>query len=346
MIQEVSIMEDSSHLSPKAKEPGFHLKKVTKLDGDLKDAFLPESDLCIQEGDKLYQFEYKREENQKNVTVKPGVYNLIKTPLGIDVENMEFVERKLLNSITNTSMILREADFFFDNLNIYDELQQPKKRGVLLYGSPGQGKSCSIIEAAKILKAKDPNSVIINWPTSDIEASHVFKFFTSSSQYTAECSKLILVIEDIGGGSHEGYARRDEVSSSLLNLLDGINNVFKIPTLILSTTNHPENLMASLANRPGRFDMMLEISPPPYEERVNLMEFLAKRPLTDEEKDALEGTRNKGVENFSIAHLQEIVIRSRLHNKTLDEVIKELIKHAENFKGDFTKQKKTGFGFK
>lgn len=339
-------MEDSSQPLPKPNEPGFYLKKVTQLNGDIKEAFLPESDLCIQEGDKLYQFEYKREESQKNVVVKPGIYNLVKTPFGIDVEHMDFVERKLLNSITNTSMILREADFFFDNLAIYDELQQPKKRGVLLYGTPGQGKSCSIIEAAKILKSKDTNSVIINWPTAELDAAHVFKFFTSYSQYAPECSKLILIIEDIGGGSHEGYARRDEVSSSLLNLLDGINNVFKIPTLILSTTNHPENLMASLANRPGRFDMMLEILPPSYEERVNLMEFLAKRPLKDDEKEALGNIQNKGVENFSIAHLQEIVIRSRLHNKTLDEVVKELIKHAENFKSDFVKQKKTGFGFK
>lgn len=336
-------MENSSNKSANLVEPGFHIKKVTKLNSEVKDLFLPESDLCIQSEDLLFQFEYKREENQKSIIVKPGTYNLAKTPYGIDLELMQFVERKLLTSITNTSSILKEADFFFDNLHIYDELQQPKKRGVLLYGKPGQGKSCSIVEAAKILKTKDCNSVVINWPTSELDASHVFKFFTSYSQYAPECTKLILVIEDIGGGSHEGYSRRDEVSSSLLNLLDGINNVFKIPTLILSTTNHPENLMASIANRPGRFDMMLEILPPPYQERIDLMEFIAKRKLTDEEKDALDDNKNKGTAGFSISHLQEIVIRSRLHNKSLDTVIKELIEHSQKFNNDFTKPKKPGF---
>lgn len=342
-------MDDSAKPSVPSlnqSEPGFHLKKVTRLESGLKEAFLPESDLCIQEGDSLYQFEYKREHDQKSIVVTPGTYNLVKQPGGVNIDNMEFVERKILTSIANTNNILKEADFFFNNLSIYEELNQPKKRGVLLYGKAGCGKTCSIIEAAKILKTKDAGAVVINWPTSELEASHVFKFFTSYSQYSPECTKLILIIEDIGGGSHEGYSRRDEVSSSLLNLLDGVSNVFKLPTLILATTNHAENLMASIAQRPGRFDMMMEIVPPPYDERINLTEFIARRELTAEEKESLNGNINKGAEDFSIAHLQEIVIRSRLHNKSIDSVIKELIKHAKDFSKDFQKPKKAGaFGF-
>lgn len=333
-----------STTNPEKKESGFHIKKIHNLkEAALKgESFIPESDLSIQVDEFLIQYDYQKNDVQKSVVVKPGAYNLAKTQIGIDVVPMEFVEKELLTSITNTSRILNEANMFFNNLHVYDELNQPKKRGVLLYGQPGCGKSVSIIQAAKDLKAKDPNCVVINWPTSDLEASSVFKFFTNHSEYSPECSKLILVIEDIGGGSHEGYSRRDEVSSSLLNLLDGINNVFKIPTLILSTTNHPENLMASLANRPGRFDMMLEITCPPYDERIKLVEFLSKRPLTDEEKESFNGNTNKGAELFSIAHLQEIVIRSRLHQKSINEIVKELIDHSKLFKADFTKKNKMG----
>jgi ATP-dependent 26S proteasome regulatory subunit len=150
-----------------------------------------------------------------------------------------------------------------------------------------------------------------------------------------------LVIEDIGGGSHEGYSRRDEVSSSLLNLLDGINNVFKIPTLIISTTNHPENLMKSLANRPGRFDMMLEVESPSFKERVALVEFIAKRLLTEDEKQALDEKQHKGVDQLSVAHLQEIVMRSRLHNKAISVVVQELLEHSRRFNLDFAKAKKS-----
>lgn len=331
----------------KEQESGFHLKKVHNLKeaAQKKEHFIPESDLSIQAGDELLQYEYKRNDTQKSIVIKPGSYNLVKTPMGIDITPMEFVDKQLLTSITNTTSILNEANTFFNNLHVYDELKQPKKRAILLYGSPGQGKSVSIIQSAKDLKATDPNSVVINWPTSEIESSGVFKFFTSYSEYAPECSKLILVIEDIGGGSHEGYSRRDEVSSSLLNLLDGINSVFKIPTLILSTTNHPENLMASLAQRPGRFDLALEIASPKYDERIQLVEFLAKRPLTDDEKASLDNSINKGADNFSIAHLQEIVIRSRLHNKSINTVVKELIEYSKLFKNDFQKPKRTGFGF-
>ena len=317
----------------------------------LKDIFdgkvetLPESDLSLQDNGMILQFDYEQdEEEQKQVVIKPGSFNLVKTMQGIQLSPMEFVSRDILTSVTNTSMILGEAEKFFSNLSIYDELNQPKKRGILLYGSPGQGKTVSIMQAAKDLKTKDSGTVVINWPTSEIEASGVFKFFTSYSEYTKDCTKLVLIIEDIGGSSHEGYSRRDEVSSSLLNLLDGINNVFTLPTLIISTTNHPENLMRSLANRPGRFDMLLEVESPNFEERVKLIEFISKKQLTEEEKEALNEKNNRGVEQFSVAHLQEIVVRSRLHQKPISDIVKELLHHSKLFNLDFAKPKR-GMGF-
>jgi SpoVK/Ycf46/Vps4 family AAA+-type ATPase len=317
----------------------------------LKDIFdgkvetLPESDLSLQDNGMILQFDYEQDEDeQKQVVIKPGSFNLVKTMQGIQLSPMEFVSRDVLTSVTNTSMILGEAEKFFSNLSIYDELNQPKKRGILLYGSPGQGKTVSIMQAAKDLKTKDSGTVVINWPTSEIEASGVFKFFTSYSEYTKDCTKLVLIIEDIGGSSHEGYSRRDEVSSSLLNLLDGINNVFTLPTLIISTTNHPENLMRSLANRPGRFDMLLEVESPNFEERVKLIEFISKKQLTEEEKEALNEKNNRGVEQFSVAHLQEIVVRSRLHQKPISDIVKELLHHSKLFNLDFAKPKR-GMGF-
>jgi len=303
-----------------------------------------ESDLAIQDDGMLLQFDYEKDETQKSIVVKPGYFNLSSSMTGLDLAIMEFVDRPLLTSVTNTAVILEEAERFFNRLDVYTELNQPKKRGIILYGQPGCGKSMAIIQAAKDLKAKDPGTVVINWPTAEIDASKVFKFFTNYSEYDPTCTKLILIVEDLGGGSHETYTRRDEVSSSLLNLLDGINSVFKLPTLILSTTNVPENLMKNLSDRPGRFDKMIEVSPPKYDERIALTEFIAKRFLTDSEKESLNDSINKGAKNFSIAHLQEIVIRSRLHDISIDAVVKELIAHTEKFKIDFTApKKKSGF---
>lgn len=344
----MSLTQEKQKMSEENKlETGFYVKKITDLNDavDKGELFIPESDLSLQVENKLVQFDYKRGNKQKKIIIEPGSYSLVKTAMGVDISSVDFVKRELLTSITNTTMIINEADNFFNNLDIYDELKQPKKRGILLFGRPGMGKSCALIEVSKQLKDRDPGAVIINWPTSELEASTVFKFFTSYSEYDSKCTKLILVIEDIGGGSREGYGPRDAVSSSLLNLLDGVSDVFKLPTLILSTTNHPENLMASLADRPGRFDMKLEIKAPPFQERIQLVEFLAKRSLTEDEKESFNGAVNKGVEDFSIAHLQEIVMRSRLHRKPLDEVVTELLKDAARFKLDFKSDKKKSFGF-
>lgn len=325
----------------------FKVVRVTKIEDVISkpEAIeLPESDLCIQENGNIVQFEYVRGEEQKKVPVKPGVYNLTKTPFGIDVTKAEFVTRELLTSITNTSAIINEANTFFSKLHIYEELGQQKKRGVLLYSAPGCGKTSAISKVVEELSKADPGTVVINWPTAELYASDVERFLAQYSEFDPSCTRLIFIIEDIGGGEKEGGPRRDGVDASLLDLLDGVNNVFKLPTLIVATTNYPENLLGALANRPGRFDLMLELQPPSYEERVALVEFIAKRPLSQDEKDALNNQKNKGTAEFSIAHLKEIVIRSRLHEKPIDVVIKELIEHTTKYKKDFAKAKPMGIG--
>jgi SpoVK/Ycf46/Vps4 family AAA+-type ATPase len=127
-----------------------------------------------------------------------------------------------------------------------------------------------------------------------------------------------------------------------LNLLDGIGVTFKLPTFIIATTNHPESLLQALADRPGRFDLLIKLDPPSHEEKVRLLSFIAKRELSDEEKDCIG---KKGTEDFSVAHLEEIVVRSLLHDKTYMEVIQEMIDHTKLFKRNFEDKNEVGFGF-
>jgi Hom_end-associated Hint/Homing endonuclease len=193
------------------------------------------------------------------------------------------------------------------------------------------------------LTKEDPGTVVFVWPTSKVDAEDITKFLSISSVYAAECTRLILVIEDIGGGEIEGRPGRSGVDSGLLNLLDGVGVVFKLPTFIIATTNHPENLLSSLADRPGRFDLMLKLQPPSHEERIALMSFICKRDLSDEEKECLA---SKGAEDFSIAHLEEIAVRAELDDKTHAQVVKELVQHKELFNRDFEdRERKMGSGF-
>ena len=317
----------------------FKVLKITQfkdlVEGQVVE--LGESDLCFQNDDTIIQLEYTKPEDERRYEIKPGIYTLVNAPGGLQTAKIELRSRELLDSITNTSRIINEARMFFNKLHIYEKRNRPKKRGVLLYSKPGLGKTSAISKFCQDFINEDPGTVIINWPTSEIEPEQVSKFLSVSSFYTKECTRMVLIIEDIGGGEREGHSGQSGVSSGLLNLLDGVDVTFRLPTFIVATTNHAENLLESLADRPGRFDLMIQLMPPNLEERKKLLSFIAARDLTKEEEEALA---LPGAEQLSIAHLEEIVDRSELHDKTFSQVIVELIEHKKLFANDFAEARK------
>jgi len=321
-------------------EGRFKIKKITKFkeltEGQVLE--LPESDLCFQNEEQIIQMKYERAEEDRKYEIKPGIYTLIETAVGIATSKVELKKRGLLESIDNTKQILREARIFFSKLHVYEQLGRPKKRGVLLYSRPGMGKTSAIEKFCADAVAEDAGTVVIIWPTSDIEADSVARFLSTRSEYTAECTRLILIIEDIGGGERDSEHGRAAVDSGLLNLLDGVGVTFRLPTFIVATTNHPENLLESLADRPGRFDLMLALKPPTHEEKKALLAFISKRELNDEEKECIG---MKGTEDFSIAHLEEVAVRSLLHDKSYKEVVTELVEHSRKYKKNFEEKKNT-----
>jgi hypothetical protein len=324
-------------------EGRFKIKKITRFD-DLVEGQtleLPESDLCFQNEKTIIQMKYERAEEDKKYEVKPGNYTIAEGASGCYLQKVELKQRTLLESVVNTKQILKEARTFFAKLHVYERLGRPKKRGVLLYSRPGMGKTAAIEKFCSESVLEDPGTVVMIWPTSDIEADSLARFLTVRSEYTKECTRLVLIIEDIGGGERDGEGGRQGIDSGLLNLLDGVGVTFKLPTFIVATTNHPENLLESLADRPGRFDLMLELMPPSAAERATLLEFISKRPLTEDEIVAI---KNKSADRFSIAHLEEIAVRSELHDKTYPQVIQELVDHGKRYEKAFTRPKALGIG--
>ncbi len=322
---------------PKEKPKGhFVVANIADLseyaDGSKKE--LPESDLCFQHNGKAIQFTYMKppEEEDVKTIIKPGIFTLEQTSMGINMRKTELRDRELLTSVDNTKKITNEAKTFFKKLDVYEKLKRMKKRAVLIYSGPGMGKSSAIAKTCCEFMEEDPGTVVFIWPTSAIEADSVSHFLSVGTEYDKKCTRLILVMEDIGGGERENHGSANQVDSGLLNLLDGVAVTFSLPTFIIATTNHPENLLASLADRPGRFDLMIKLDPPSYEEKLALTAFIAKRDLTDDEKADL---KNPKIANYSVAHLEEIVVRSMLHEKTMGQVIKEMIEHTERFNKGF-----------
>jgi len=321
----------------------FKLLQRTKIEdleyGGVKE--LPESDLCIQTATHIIQFEYEDEEQDKEkFTIKPGIWTLVDTSAGVRTKKLELKTHDLLESASNTQLIKKESKLFFEKLDIYKKYNKDPKRSILLYSQPGMGKSSTIAKISREFVEEDKGTVVLFWDTSDVRSSSVSKFLSTGSKFSKDCTRMLFVMEDIGGGNTEGYHGPKGADASLLELLDGASVSFRLPTFIIATTNTPENLLKSLADRPGRFDQMFELEGPNAEERVKLGAYIAKRKLSEKEIDALV---SKDADGLSIAHISEIVIRAELHDKTFGQVIQEMKEHKARIERAFQKaQKKLG----
>jgi hypothetical protein len=322
------------------KKNFFKVKNVINFKDINETTIIPESDLSLQNEHSLFQFEFVEEKIDK-LEVKPGVFTLQSTQAGMKLNPSTLQVNNLLTSVLNTKSILEEAHLFFNNLDIYEqlggELGDQKVRKILMHSDPGCGKTSSIASFALTAIKEDPGTVVFIWPTNSVDSSDMNTFLSDQVVYLPECTRLILIAEDIGG-THEGHGGPRQVDNDLLELLDGVKKKFILPTLFLATTNYPQNLLSALADRPGRFDLILKLEAPSAQERVDLFEFKLKRSLTAEEKKAV---LSKKAEGFSPAHVREVVVRSLLKKWPLSKAIDEMAQHREQFKNNFEKKTKS-----
>ena len=304
---------------------------------------LPESDLTIQTDTHIVQYEYEDEQtDREKYIIKPGIWTMAQTNAGMKLNKFPLKVHNLLETASNTKLIKEEAKLFFSKLHIYKKYNRDPRRSILLYSQPGMGKSSTISKLSQEFLEEDPGTVILFWDTSDIRPGTVSKFLSTGSKFTKECTRMMFIMEDIGGGNAEDYHGPKTADSGLLELLDGASVSLQLPTFIIATTNTPENLLKSLADRPGRFDQMFELPGPSGEERVKLAAHIANRAVTEKEAIAL---KSKDAEGFSIAHISEIVIRAALHDKSFADVIKEMKDHKKKIEQAFQKAKgKLGLG--
>lgn len=201
------------------------------------------------------------------------------------------------------------------------------------------GKSTGISKVIRNYTGDNKTAVVV-WPTDKYEASKV-KDFVKSFKYVG-VERLIMIVEDIGGVEVDQVRMKSD--SSLLSLLDNQEKTFTIPVFILATTNHPEIFLGNLTNRPNRFDDKIEVGYPDSKFRCALLNFFNKDVMT--EKEALDLMSDDKTEKFSPAHIREIIIRSRIYDKTIPDVIREMIKEIGTFENAFEKPKVMGAGIR
>jgi chaperone BCS1 len=144
--------------------------------------------------------------------------------------------------------LVKDIKDFLSSANWYYDRGIPYRRGYLLYGPPGSGKS-SLIQA--LAGDLDYNICILNLAEktlTDDRLNHLMNHVPDRS---------ILLLEDVDSAFNERKQIDDQgylsgvTFSGLLNALDGVASADE--RLIFMTTNHPERLDPALI-RPGRVD--------------------------------------------------------------------------------------------
>lgn len=245
--------------------------------------------------------------------------------------------------------ILKEARSFINNIEVYKTLDIIPKRGILVGSPPGCGKSTAINAFCKEILNQFPNDEICVFRTTcDSEGDiwpEIISSFASFDPKEEKCEKLkyiVVVIEDIGGTTGESTVHHN-LSSDMLNFLDGAPGMFPVPTLIIATTNYLEELQDNVIDRPGRFDSVFQLELPSMPDRIKLLESWMK-------KLDKEWTMTKDVETAlskfepTPAHIKEIIVRHKIHNLSLLDAIKQMAEQSKKAKDkNFKKKEKLGF---
>ena len=179
------------------------------------------------------------------------------------------------------------------------------KRGFLLYGPPGSGKtSCTAMIISKMIEKK--GTVFIS------HDPYILQKALSSFRQVEPDRPLVVVMEDIDSIIDQ-YGE-----SCVLSILDGENQVENV--VYIATTNYPEKLDGRIANRPSRFDKVVKIGMPNADARR--MYLLSK----------LESVVNNGIdlvketEGMSIAHIKELIIAIYCQESDVAETLDRLKK--------------------
>jgi len=226
--------------------------------------------------------------------------------------------------------ILKDIESFWNNVEVYKKYKFIHKRGILLYGDPGCGKSGIIQLCVKQIIEKK-NGIVIN--IKDEEGVRFFSEFIPTIRKIEPNRPLIVLLEDI-----DSIAGEDNYSTTkLLNILDGIKQIENV--VYIATTNYPEKLQERISNRPARFDRRYEVKMPSKEIRKSYLE--AKLSKEDLDRINIEDWLTYS-EGMSLAHLKEMVISVIV----LGQEFADSVNHLSEMKKAPKIKRGSGIGFK
>ncbi|MBP77874.1 MAG: hypothetical protein CL926_01220 [Deltaproteobacteria bacterium] len=179
------------------------------------------------------------------------------------------------------------------------ERGMPNSRGIILAGPPGTGKTM----IAKWLAANsDITCILIS--AEMIGGRHDIK---KCYEIARKLSPSLLIIEDIDtAGALDRRASDHPLLGEFLQAMDGV--VPNHGVITLATTNHSDKIDPAIADRPGRFDRIIEVGLPLKAQRYHILrQLIAKMDVDDSVNTSAIKSLAKGSEGLTGAWLREIV---------------------------------------
>lgn len=253
---------------------------------------------------------------EPNLMLPSGVYrfNAEYSSFHFGLEKMVITVK---DEIINTPVINKiVADYknFIKKANIYKKLKLIHKRGVLLFGPPGTGKTTIV---NKIINECANKNVLIIHLRAHLPASFIKKLALDSRI-------KIIIFEELSEILYNTSHDR------ILEFLDGglsLNHCF-----IIATTNFPENLPSNIIDRTGRFDKLYYIG--------NLSSTALKLYWKAKVNQDLTNDELHLCSKFTIADIKEIILLVLRDNLSLQEALKGIEHHKKQVRDNFKYDKK------
>ena len=260
---------------------------------------------------------------RKPVALPPGCYqHMSSSPSGSTPERLIPFEMRNDHYIKMESIynpLAEDVKAFLENEAVYRKIGTIYKRGLLLYGLPGEGKTSIIRVLVKNEIPKDSVVIFFEFmPTTDL--------VNAMKRSLSERLK-VFVFEELANLLEHSKMER------VLDFLDGEKSIDR--TLMIATTNYPERLPGNIIERPSRFDKMYKMGHPKAKERKLILGHYLMREALDEEVKATEG--------LSTAALKEISLLTHLRKLSVMEAAKLMKDHSALVKKDFSETKSMGF---
>jgi AAA+ superfamily predicted ATPase len=172
------------------------------------------------------------------------------------------------------------------------------KRGALLWGPPGGGKTVAVTQAIDIIVGEEGGvACLLEEPEAASAGLQLIRRIEPARPILAILEDLDALTERFGEAAY-------------LAMLDGESQVDNI--VFIATTNYPERLSSRFSNRPSRFDTVRYVGMPTAAARRLYLS--AKLPQLNGQAEALV----EASEGFSIAHLRELVVLTQCFGYDLE----------------------------